>query len=36
MKSNLIIAIVCGGIYHVEAFCAKQETLSATQQQISQ
>lgn len=32
----MIIAIVCMGIYHVEAFCVKQETLLATQQQISQ
>ena len=36
MKSNLIITIVCTGIYHVEAFCVKQETLSAAQLQISQ
>lgn len=35
MKSNLIIAIVRTGIYHVEAFCEEEETLSASQQQIS-
>lgn len=31
----MIVVIVCMGIYHVEAFCVKQETLLATQQQIS-
>lgn len=36
MKRNLIKAVVCTGIWHVEAFCVKQETLSATQQQINQ
>ncbi len=36
MRNNLITAIVFSGIYHVEAFCVKLETLSATQQQISQ